>query len=202
MKKYQKRVHNYVIDTQNILGSGTFSSVYKGKDVQKGKEVAVKVIELKTIQKMGIKELFWEELNIIQRLRHPNIVVCLEYFRTPNNCYTIYEFCEGGDLSSIISKGPLGEKEDLHKANNFIKDIFQGLLYLETMSIVHRDIKAANILINRGKAKIGDFGFATRCKSQFRDASIGSPAYMSPEGLLSNIYGPKTDVWAFGILVF
>lgn len=96
----------------------------------------------------------------------------------------------------------MGEKEYLHQANNFIKDIFQGLLYLETMSIIHRDIKGANILISRGKAKIGDFGFATRCKSDFKDASIGSPAYMSPEGLLDNIYGPKTDVWAFGILVY
>lgn len=70
------------------------------------------------------------------------------------------------------------------------------------MSIVHRDIKTANILIHNGTAKIGDFGFATRCKSEFKDASIGSPAYMSPEGLLQNVYGPKTDVWAFGILIY
>lgn len=54
-KHYQKRVHNYVIDTRNILGEGTFSVVYRGKNIEKGKEVAVKVTELKTIQKMGIK---------------------------------------------------------------------------------------------------------------------------------------------------
>lgn len=70
------------------------------------------------------------------------------------------------------------------------------------MSIVHRDIKAANILLAGGKAKIGDFGFATHCKREFKDVSIGSPAYMAPEGLLNNIYGPKTDVWSFGMLLF
>jgi serine/threonine protein kinase len=70
------------------------------------------------------------------------------------------------------------------------------------MSVVHRDIKTANILLNKGKAKIGDFGFATKCRHEFKDASIGSPAYMAPEGLLHNIYGPKTDVWAFGLLIY
>lgn len=110
--------------------------------------------------------------------------------------------CEEGDLAKRIRKGHLGDKDDVNEANAIIKDIFQGLLYLESMSIVHRDIKAANILLSKGKAKIGDFGFATHCKREFKDVSIGSPAYMAPEGLISNVYGPKTDVWAFGMLLF
>ena len=57
-------------------------------------------------------------------------------------------------------------------------------------------------MLSKGVVKIGDFGFATRCNSEFRDASIGSPAYMAPEGLVSNIYGPKTDVWSFGMLIY
>lgn len=77
----------------------------------------------------------------------------------------MYHFCKGGDLAKLLLKGHLGEREDLHQANILIKDIFQGLLYLESMNIVHRDIKTANIFIDHGKAKIGDFGFATRCTS-------------------------------------
>jgi serine/threonine protein kinase len=97
-----KRVHNYVIETGSRLGEGTFSVVYRAKDTKKGKEVAMKVTESKMIEKMGIQHLFWEELNIIQRLRHPNIVTCFEYFRTPNNCYTVYEYCDGGDLAQML----------------------------------------------------------------------------------------------------
>ena len=68
-------------------------------------------------------------------------------------------------MLSLIKKGRFKDKEDLQLANSYIKDVYQGLLYLESISIVHRDIKAANILINGGNAKIGDFGFATRCKT-------------------------------------
>ena len=110
--------------------------------------------------------------------------------------------CEGGDLFNLIKQGRFREKEEIVAVNHFLKDIYQGLLYLESMSIVHRDIKAANVFISEGKAKIGDFGFATRSKNQFKDASIGSPAYMAPEGLIEGIYGPKTDVWGFGMLLY
>lgn len=112
------------------IGEGTFSKVYKGKDTVKDIQVAVKIVELKKIEEMGIEDLFWEEINIIRRLRHPNIVSCIEYFKTTNNCYTVYEFCEGGDLSNRLKKGHLGEKEDISYANAIIKDVFQGLLYL------------------------------------------------------------------------
>ena len=73
---------------------------------------------------------------------------------------------------------------------------------MESVNVVHRDIKAANILLSRGRAKLGDFGFATKCNREFKDASIGSPAYMAPEALVHNIYGPKTDVWGFGMLLY
>lgn len=201
-RKYEKRIQNYVIDMAGKLGEGTFSKVYRGKEMGKDVQVAVKIVELKKIEELGIEDLFWEEINIIRRLKHPNVVCCFEYFKTTNNCYTIYEYCEGGDLSKRLKKGHLGEKEDISQANSIIKDVFQGLLYLESMSIVHRDIKAANILLAGGKAKIGDFGFATHCKHEFKDVSIGSPAYMAPEGLIHSIYGPKSDVWSFGMLIY
>lgn len=70
-------------------------------------------------------------------------------------------------------------------------------------SIVHRDIKISNIFLTKNKTpKIADFGFATKANKLFKDLNIGSPLYMSPEGLLYNQYGPKTDVWAFGVLLY
>lgn len=67
---------------------------------------------------------------------------------------------------------------------------------------MHRDFKIANILFNKGVAKIADFGFAKRTRDKWKDINIGSPIYMSPEGLIDNIYGPKTDIWAFGIFMY
>lgn len=129
-KKFEKRIQNYSIDMNSLIGEGTFSKVYRGRELGKTSQVAVKMVELKKIEEMGIQQLFWEELSIVKRLKHPNIVSCFEYFRTTNNCYTIYEYCEGGDLTSLLKKGPLYDKEDLLQANAIIKDVFQGLLYL------------------------------------------------------------------------
>lgn len=71
--------------------------------------------------------------------------------------------------------------------------------------IIHRDVKVANIFMSSGVAKIADFGFAKKLKTadeRFKDINIGSPIYMSPEGLINNMYGPKTDVWAFGVFIY
>jgi serine/threonine protein kinase len=90
-----------------------------------------------------------------------------------------------------------------HEIARLIYDVFQGLLYLNTMGIVHRDIKVANIFIDQnGTAKIADFGFAITGTQPFKDINIGSPIYMTPESLLLREYGPKTDVWAFGVFVY
>lgn len=68
--------------------------------------------------------------------------------------------------------------------------------------IIHRDIKIANIFFTGMSYKIADFGFAIRSKTLFTDIPVGSPIYMSPEGLINNNYGPKTDVWSFGVMLY
>jgi len=66
-------------------------------------------------------------------------------------------------LTNFINKGHFNDREDINKLNSIIKDVYQGLMYLSSINIIHRDIKGANIFLSKGVAKIGDFGFATYC---------------------------------------
>ncbi len=80
-------------------------------------------------------------------------------------------------------------------------DILEGLIELEKKNIIHRDIKIDNVFKSKGTYKLADMGFAIYAKQKIMDANIGSPMYMAPEGLISGIYGPTTDVWSFGMLL-
>ena len=83
-----------------------------------------------------------------------------------------------------------------------ISDIFHAMLYLEKAHIVHRDIKAANIFLKNNKAVVADFGFAKFYSQPFYDLNIGSLPFMPPEAITNSLYGSKTDVWAFGVLLY
>ena len=159
-------------------------------------------MELSSIKNKTLVDLLYSEIEILKTLKHPNILNCIEVFSSNNNCYIITEFCNEGDLETRIRDwGALSEMQ----ARKFIYETFAGLKYLSDNHIIHRDLKVANIFLSAGVAKIADFGFARKLKSaneRFKDINIGSPIYMSPEGLLSNTYGPKTDVWAFGVFVY
>ena len=94
-------------------------------------------------------------------MRHPNILQCYEVFFSANNCYIITEYCNEGDVKSLISReGALGEKV----ASKIVLGVFDGLKYLAREHIVHRDLKTANVFMKNGKPKIADFGFAKRTR--------------------------------------
>jgi calcium-dependent protein kinase len=174
-----------------ILGTGTFSTAYAGY-IEK-EPVCIKVSSKKKMREKKID--FEHEKNILQKLDSPYIIKLFDFYENDLNTYQILESGEK-DLFSL-----LGRKNE-EVILNWIKDISKGLIHLHSKNIMHRDIKAENILLVKGKIKIIDFGFAI----QFEEGEIfyrmlGTPIYVSPE-MLKGEYDYKIDIWSLGILYY
>ena len=162
----------------------------------------MKIVELSTLKTDTLVKLLQSEIDLLKVIKHPNVLHCYEVLSSTNNCYIVTEYCSGGDLETRLQKqGALSERE----FRRIVWESYQGLRYLAGLNIIHRDFKIANIFLSNGVAKLADFGFAQRLRhaeERFTDVNIGSPVYMAPEAMIENLYGPKTDVWAFGIFVY
>lgn len=180
-KDTRKIIQHFSYSLDNSIGKGFSSVVYRGVNDKTGGTVAIKVINLHQLKQSVLPSLLNAQIDILQSLNHKNILKCEGVFITVNNCYIMTEYCDCGDLASLLSrKRRLEEYETIF----MMKEICEGYQYLRSKGIIHRDIKPANILINQGIPRIGDFGFAKLDsvvqKEKFR---IGSPLYMSPKAL-------------------
>ena len=124
--------------------------------------VAIKAIDMKGVRDTVSREMLDCEIEALTKLKHPNILRCFDVIRESSHCYIITEFCNEGDLSSILKKKRrMGEQEVL----GIMRDIVGGFLEIGENKYLHRDLKLANIFMSNGVAKIADFGFAK--KSQY-----------------------------------
>ena len=192
--------HNYFI-TEDILGKGSSSIVFKGYHKSTKKKVAVKKIKLnnenKRIERRALKEIAF-----LDKLDHTNIVKLYETFydKEKNIIYLFLEYCELGSLNNFLGNGGYLEEID---AKKIMKQIRNGIKYLYNKNIYHRDIKPANILITKNyNIKIADFGLSTYNTSGFFNKLCGSPFYMSPEMYISSKYMKTSDIWSYGIILF
>ncbi|KAH6809238.1 hypothetical protein C2S51_027021 [Perilla frutescens var. frutescens] len=190
---------------ENKLGEGGFGSVYKGT-LQGGKEIAVKRLSQNSLQ--GLDELKNEVL-FIAKLQHRNLVNLVGFCNQREESMLIYEYMPNKSLDLILfdetKRNVLGWKERLH----IINGIARGLMYLHQDSrlrIIHRDLKASNILLDSDMSpKISDFGLArsfgrTEVVVKTRRV-IGTYGYMSPEYVVDGLFSAKSDVYSFGVLV-
>lgn len=185
-----KKIQNYFYKSSNKIGEGNFSQVFKGVDQNTGAYVAIKVIKYSSLTTKVAEQLLKNQVGILKELNHDHVIKCHDVFSSKNNCYIVTDFYEGGDLEKILFRNKFFHEKDLAR---IIYESYKGLLYLNQHNIVHRDFKPANIFLTAsGSAKIADFGFAVKSSKPFKDINIGSPIYMSPEGLLLHQYGPKT----------
>lgn len=162
-----------------LIGAGSFGSVYLGMDAMNGLLMAVKQVELPTgsgpneQRKKSMLEALEREINLLRELQHDNIVQYLDSSSDDMHLYIFLEYVPGGSVTALLRN--YGAFEEA-LCRHFVRQILQGLNYLHSRDIIHRDIKGANILVdNKGGIKISDFGISKKVEeSMFHFLYISS----------------------------
>ena len=189
---------NKYIIRKHSIGKGSFSKVYYGHHKETKMEIALKRILFRNLQD-NIKDKVISEINILQKMDHPNIMKLYEYRFEGDYIYLVTEYCNNKDLRQWMQTEHTNEE-----TIDVISQIVHGVQYMHQNNILHRDIKPENILIHNDVIKICDFGFSTIIKEQHQmmRTICGTPLFMSPELLFMKPYTIKSDIWSLGVLFY
>ncbi|KAK7103412.1 hypothetical protein V1264_018313 [Littorina saxatilis] len=183
------------------IGKGNFAKVKLAKHVPTGKEVAIKIIDKTQLNPSSLQKLF-REVRIMKLLDHPNIVKIFEVIETEKTLYLVMEYASGGEVFDyLVAHGRMKEKEARAK----FRQIVSAVQYCHQKHIVHRDLKAENLLLDGDmNIKIADYGFSNEfVPGNKLDTFCGSPPYAAPELFQGKKYdGPEVDVWSLGVILY
>ncbi|XP_069063859.1 MAP/microtubule affinity-regulating kinase 4 isoform X2 [Pleurodeles waltl] len=195
----QPHIGNYRL--LKTIGKGNFAKVKLARHILTGREVAIKIIDKTQLNPTSLQKLF-REVRIMKGLNHPNIVKLFEVIETEKTLYLVMEYASGGEVFDyLVSHGRMKEKEARAK----FRQIVSAVHYCHQKNIVHRDLKAENLLLDAdANIKIADFGFSNEFTLGSKlDTFCGSPPYAAPELFQGKKYdGPEVDIWSLGVILY
>ncbi|XP_023661118.1 serine/threonine-protein kinase DCLK1a isoform X3 [Paramormyrops kingsleyae] len=183
------------------IGDGNFAVVRECVEHSTGREYALKIINKGKCR--GKEHMIQNEVSILRRVKHPNIVLLIEEMDTYSELYLVMELVKGGDLFDAITSTNKYTERD---ASGMLHNLASAIKYLHSLNIVHRDIKPENLLVYEHQdgsksLKLGDFGLATVVDGPLYTV-CGTPTYVAPEIIAESGYGLKVDIWAAGVITY
>ncbi|KAI0758310.1 Pkinase-domain-containing protein [Irpex lacteus] len=185
------------------IGKGAYGSVHKGLEISTDKVVALKIINLDT-EDDDVGDIQREVALLTQLRDAPNVTQYYGCFMDGPRVWIVMEYAEGGSVRTLMKASKDGTIEEKYVAT-IIREVLYGLSYLHKSSIIHRDLKAANVLITAsGSVKICDFGVSAllATASSKRNTLVGTPHWMAPEVAHASAYDTKADIWSLGIMIY
>lgn len=184
------------------VGIGFFGEVFRG--IWNGTDVAIKVFLEQDLTTENMED-FCNEISILSRLRHPNVILFLGACMTPPHLSMVTEYMEMGSLYYLIHMSGQKKKLSWRRRLKMLRDICRGLMCIHRMKIVHRDLKSANCLVNKHwTVKICDFGLSRVMTDvpMNDNSSAGTPEWMAPELIRNEPFTEKCDIFSLGVIMW
>ncbi|CAK9231695.1 unnamed protein product [Sphagnum troendelagicum] len=184
------------------VGIGSFGEVFRG--IWRGTEVAIKVMLEQDLNFENTQD-FCNEISILSRLRHPNVILFLGACTRPPHLSMVTEYMHIGSLYRLIHFSGQGKGLSWRRRLKMLRDICRGMMCVQRMKIIHRDLKSANCLVDKHwSVKICDFGLSTIVMDSAvcNPTAVGTPEWTAPELLRNELVTDKCDVFSFGVIIW
>lgn len=180
------------------IGAGSYATVYRARDLELGREVAIKQMHDEYLQDPARLDRYWQEAQLLASFQHPNIVTIYDIVR--DRGWLIMELMQGN-----LAERLQGKQMDLRALRSMLAQVLRALKYLHSQGVIHGDVKPGNLMLDqRKRVKLGDFGLARRASDEQGSLLKGTTKYMAPEMVSEDFgdVGPASDLYSLGFSAY